>query len=52
MAPPYTAFEADGQLWQYTRMLFGVTNGTSCFQRKMDNFVKNNKLNDTMLWNV
>lgn len=28
-------------------MPFGVTNGTSCFQRKMDEFIEKNKLNDT-----
>ena len=31
-------------------MQFGVSNGTSCVQRKMDNFVRNNKLNDTFLF--
>ena len=36
---PYTAFEADGGLWEFTRMPFGVTNGSACFQRKMDKFV-------------
>ena len=33
---PYTAFEGDGQLVQFTRMPFGVTNGIPCFQRKND----------------
>ena len=27
---PYTAFEADGQLHQYTPLPFGVTNATDC----------------------
>ena len=41
-----TAFEADGQLWQFTRMPFGVTNGTAVFQRKMGHFVTNYDLDD------
>ncbi|XP_012562704.1 uncharacterized protein LOC101238699 [Hydra vulgaris] len=43
---PYTAFEADNKLWQYTRMPFGVTNGSACFQRKIDDFVRKYKLTD------
>ena len=43
---PYTAFEADNKLWQYTRTPFGVTNGSACFQRKIDNFVRTYKLTD------
>ena len=27
----YTAFEADGKLYQYCRLPFSVTNGVSCF---------------------
>ena len=34
---PFTAFEANGKLYQYTRLPFGVTNGVSCFQRIVDN---------------
>ena len=44
---PYTAFEADGGLWEFTRMPFGVTNGSACFQRKMDKFVTKCDLDDT-----
>ena len=29
---PYTAFEASGCLYQFTRLLFGVTNGVARFQ--------------------
>ena len=29
---PYTAFEASGALYQFTRVTFGVTNGVACFQ--------------------
>ena len=28
---PFTAFKADGKLYQYTRLSFGVTKGVSCF---------------------
>ena len=31
----YTAFEASGGLYQFTRLPFGVTNGVACFQRIM-----------------
>ena len=36
---PYTAFEANNGLYQFTRVLFGVTNGVACFQRDMTEFV-------------
>ena len=37
---PYTAFEANGGLYQFCRVPFGVTNGVPCFQRAMDQFVE------------
>jgi len=40
----YTAFEADGQLFQYKRLPFGITNGVSAFQRSMDEFIKRHRL--------
>ena len=40
----YTAFEADGQLWEFTRIPLGVTNGVSAFQRTMDKVVEMEKL--------
>ena len=43
----YNAFEADGKLWQFTRMPFGVTNGSAVFQRKMDALVVDHELDDT-----
>ena len=43
---PFTAFEADRKLWQYTRVPFGATRGFLCFQREMDNFVTKYELND------
>ena len=35
----YTAFEANGRLYQFRRLPFGVTNGVSIFQREMDELV-------------
>lgn len=43
---PYTAFEAKGGLYQFTRLPFGVTNGVACFQREMMKFVEDNHLKD------
>ncbi|XP_065679006.1 uncharacterized protein LOC136093720 [Hydra vulgaris] len=43
----YTAFEANGKLFQFFRIPFGVTNGVSMFQRSMDKFVEKEKLHDT-----
>ena len=37
---PYMAFEAGGKLWEFNRIPFGVTNGGSVFQRKMDNIIQ------------
>ena len=33
---PSTAFEANGKLYQFCRLPFGVTNGVSFFQRTVD----------------
>ena len=41
---PYTAFEACGGLFQFTRVSFGVTNGVACFQLEMSNFVRKEML--------
>lgn len=41
----YTAFEARNNLYQFTRLPFGVTNGVACFQREMMKFVEQNNLN-------
>ena len=35
----FTAFEANGRLFQFCRLPFGVTNGVSVFQREMDRLV-------------
>ena len=44
---PYTAFEAEGKLYQYTRLPFDVTNGVSFFQRIIDNIIAKYNLRDT-----
>ena len=46
----YTAFEADGELLQFTRIPFGVTNGVSAFQRTMDNLIKKHHLKGTFAY--
>ena len=40
----YTAFEANGQLYQFTRIPFGITDGVSAFQRAMDKMVEEENL--------
>ena len=40
----YTAFEASGGLYQFTRLPFGVTNGVACFQRTIMQFIEEEKL--------
>ena len=43
----YTGFEANGRLYQFRWIPFGVTNGVAVFQRLMDNIIKQEKLKDT-----
>ena len=38
----YAAFEADGQLFQFTRLPFGLKNAVPCFQRIIDRIIKEN----------
>ena len=40
----YTAFEADGKLFQYKRMAMGLRNSGSFLQRKMDEIITSEKL--------
>ncbi|KAG8171472.1 hypothetical protein JTE90_008886 [Oedothorax gibbosus] len=40
----YTAFEAGGKLYQFTRVPFGVTNGVACFQRVIDKIISEENL--------
>lgn len=41
---PYTAFKTSGEMYQFTRVPFHVTNGVACFQRIMDSFMKEEEL--------
>ena len=43
----YTAFEANGKLYQFCRIPFGVTNGVAVFQRAMDKLVEEEGLQNT-----
>lgn len=43
----YTGFEANGRLNQFCRVPFGLTNGVAVFQRAMDRFVQEEKLDNT-----
>ena len=47
---PYTAFEADGKLYQFCRIPFGVTNGVACFQRIIDTIISTEKLANTFAY--
>ena len=47
---PYTAFEANGNLFHFKRLPFGVTNGVACFQRLMDNLIRENNLEGTFAY--
>lgn len=40
----FTAFEADGNLYQFNRIPFGVTNGVACFQRVLDTIIRQENL--------
>ena len=40
----YTAFEAAGDLYQFTRIPFGVTNAVAKFQRLMNEFIESHSL--------
>ena len=44
---PYTAFEANGRLYHFNRVPFGVTNGVSAFQREMTKMVDKYSLQGT-----
>lgn len=46
----FTAFEACGNLFQFRRIPFGVTNGVSCFQRVIDQIIKSESLSATFAY--
>lgn len=47
---PYTAFEAAGKLYEFTRLPFGVTNGATCFQQVLDELIAAENLKDTFAY--
>ena len=46
----YTAFEANGRLFEFTRIPFGVTNGVACFQQVLDEIIQEENLTDTFAY--
>ena len=46
----YTGFEADGELYHFVRMSFGITNGVACFQRVINQFISQNSLTGTFAY--
>lgn len=46
----FTAFEADGGLYQFCRIPFGVTNGVAAFQRIMDQIISQRGLKGTFVY--
>ncbi len=43
----FTAFKADGKLFQFRRVPFGVTNDVTCFQQTIDKIIQEENLVDT-----
>ena len=43
----YTAFEANGALWQWKLIPFGLTNAVPCFQRIVDDIILANNCEGT-----
>ena len=46
----YTAFQADGSLWQWTRIPFGLCNAVSGFQRIIDDVIKSHECTGTFAY--
>ena len=47
---PFTAFEANGKLYQYCRLPFGVKNGVPAFQKIMDDVIESHNLTGTFAY--
>ena len=47
---PYTAFVANGKLYQFTHLPFGPTNAIATFQKEMDEFIAENDLKATFAY--
>ena len=47
---PFTAFQAENALYQFTQVPFGVTNGVAHFQRAMDSIITEEQLQATFLY--
>ena len=48
----YAGFEANGRLYQFRRIPFGVINGVAVFQRLMDNIIKEEKLTHSRILTI
>ena len=46
----FTAFEADGNLYQFCRIPFGLTNAVACFQRIMNQLIIDYSLQNTFAY--
>lgn len=46
----YTAFEADGGLYEFTRLPFGLTNSVAVFQRIMHSLIRDHNLKDAFIY--
>lgn len=46
----YTAFEADGKLYEFNRIPFGVKNGVAGFQRVMDDIINKEGVKGTFVY--
>ena len=47
---PYTAFQAGNQLYQFTRVPFGLRNSSAVFQRIMDDLVRDYNLKGVVIY--
>lgn len=46
----FTAFEASGKLFEFSRVPFGVTNGVACFQQVINDIIKAENLQKTFAY--